>query len=77
MVEEHYESALAPQTRAPLRGLRRWLQPLRPQPSPDEVIPGILPLTGQDVVLGFVAKSPFFFGLDKEVKKLFSENPTI
>ena len=36
-----------------------------------EVIPGTLPFTGQDVAAGFVFKTPFFYGLDKELLKLF------
>jgi penicillin amidase/acyl-homoserine-lactone acylase len=37
---------------------------------PDEVIRGILPLTGKDIVAGFVFKTPFFYGLDKALLKL-------
>ncbi len=37
------------------------------------VEPGILPVTGQDIVTGFVAKSPFFFGLPGMIKKLMGK----
>jgi penicillin amidase/acyl-homoserine-lactone acylase len=37
---------------------------------PAGVAPGMLPLTGKDVVAGFVFKTPFFFGLDDVLKKL-------
>jgi penicillin amidase/acyl-homoserine-lactone acylase len=31
---------------------------------------GLLPLTGKDVAAGFAFKAPFFYGLDKELKRL-------
>ena len=37
---------------------------------PELVKPGLLPLTGKDVVAGFVFKTPFFYGLDNVLKKL-------
>jgi penicillin amidase/acyl-homoserine-lactone acylase len=37
---------------------------------PEKVKPGLLPLTGKDVVAGFVFKTPFFYGLDSLLRKL-------
>jgi len=37
---------------------------------PQKVKPGLLPLTGKDVVAGFVFKTPFFYGLDSMLRKL-------
>jgi len=37
---------------------------------PEAVTPGLLPLTGKDVLAGFVFKQPFFYGLDGELKRL-------
>jgi acyl-homoserine-lactone acylase len=37
---------------------------------PDQVKAGFLPLTGKDVVAGFVFKTPFFYGLDSVLRKL-------
>ena len=37
---------------------------------PGQVMPGLLPFTGKDVVAGFVFKLPFFYGLDKVLLKL-------
>jgi acyl-homoserine-lactone acylase len=37
---------------------------------PDKVLRGVLPLTGKDVVAGFVFKTPFFYGLDRALLKL-------
>ena len=40
---------------------------------PDEVKPGFLPLTGQDVAAGFVFKTPFFYGFDSTLKRLLKD----
>ena len=37
---------------------------------PDQVKGELLPLTAKDVAAGFVFKTPFFYGLDKELQKL-------
>ncbi|CAN5375087.1 acylase [soil metagenome] len=37
---------------------------------PEAVTPGLLPLSGKDVLAGFVFKQPFFYGLDGELKRL-------
>lgn len=37
---------------------------------PDAVTPGLLPLTGKDIAAGFIFKTPFFYGLDAELKRL-------
>jgi acyl-homoserine-lactone acylase len=39
---------------------------------PDQVMRGLLPFTGKDVVAGFVFKLPFFYGLDHTLMKLTS-----
>src|SRR3546814_16664605 len=36
---------------------------------------GLFPVTGEDVVAGFVLRSPFFFGLDSVLGKLASGEP--
>jgi acyl-homoserine-lactone acylase len=40
---------------------------------PEKVKTGMLPLTGKDVVAGFVFKTPFFYGLDSVLKKLTAD----
>jgi acyl-homoserine-lactone acylase len=37
---------------------------------PTAVAPGLLPLTGKDIAAGFIFKTPFFYGLDAELKRL-------
>lgn len=36
----------------------------------EQVEPGLLPMTGKDIAAGFVFKTPFFYGLDEELKRL-------
>ena len=40
---------------------------------PEKAWPGLFPAKGRDVVAGFVHKLPFFFGLDRVLKNLLSE----
>lgn len=40
---------------------------------PEQARPGLYPLRGQDVVAGFVHRTPLFFGLDKVLIGLFAE----
>ncbi|MGH6872728.1 MAG: penicillin acylase family protein, partial [Rhizomicrobium sp.] len=39
---------------------------------PDAVKPGMLPVTGKDIVAGFVFKTPFFYGLDNTLKTVMA-----
>ncbi len=72
IVAEKYEKDLAPETRALCEAYADGYNHYAAL-HPDEVIPGILPATGQDIVIGFVSKSPFFFGLDGQVKALLGK----
>lgn len=40
---------------------------------PAKALPGLYPVTGKDVVAGFVHKVPLFFGLDRVLQALFSD----
>ncbi|HEX6739846.1 MAG TPA: acylase [Vicinamibacteria bacterium] len=40
---------------------------------PGQALPALYPATGQDVIAGFVHKTPLFFGLDKTLRRLFAE----
>ena len=42
---------------------------------PEEVLPGLFPVNGRDIVAASVEKSPLFFDLDKPIAHLFSEDP--
>jgi len=41
--------------------------------NPDAVWDGIVPLTGEDVIAGFVFKTPLFYGIDNVFKELLAE----
>lgn len=40
---------------------------------PKEILPGILPFTGEDVIAGFVLKTPFFYGFDGSLLALLDD----
>ena len=42
--------------------------------NPDSTWPGLAPFTAEDIVAGFVFKTPFFYGLDKPLLDLFDDN---
>ncbi|MBL4671589.1 MAG: acylase [Arenicella sp.] len=42
--------------------------------NPESVWQGLAPFTAEDIVAGFVFKTPFFYGLDKPLLDLFDEN---
>ena len=70
-VEEKYESDLEPETRAICEAYAEGLNYYIAL-NPDEArLPEVYPVTGKDVVAGFVFKGPFFYGLDRAVQELF------
>ncbi len=72
VVEASYASELSPELRAICEayadGLNHYAA-LHPQ----EALPGLFPATGKDIIAGSVHKSPLFFGLDKVLGELLSE----
>lgn len=74
LVEAKYDTDLAPETRAICEAYAEGFNHYAAL-HPDRVIPGVLPANGKDVVAGFVVKSPMFFGMDREVKRLFEDAP--
>lgn len=69
-VDEKYETDLSPQTRRICEAYADGLNYYAAL-HPDEVPRRLLPFTGKDVVVGFVFKGPFFYGLDNAVQDLF------
>jgi len=63
---------LAPETRAMLEGYADGLNHYAALHS-DDAYPGLFPVTGQDIVAGFVHKTPFFFGVEGVIGDLFGE----
>jgi penicillin amidase/acyl-homoserine-lactone acylase len=70
-VDEKYESDLSPETRAiceaAAAGFNRYAE-LHPR----ELKRGVYPVTGKDVVAGFVQKVPLFFGLDSVLREIMA-----
>jgi len=71
-VEARYETELSADTRAMVEayahGMNAWALE-----NEDRVRPGALPVTGQDVVAGFVLRTPFMYGLDADLGELFDD----
>ncbi|WP_394692479.1 acylase [Hyphobacterium sp.] len=71
-VADRYESDLSPQARAIVEayadGMNAWALE-----NGDRVRSGVLPMTGQDVVAGFVLRTPFMYGLDADIGELFED----
>ena len=77
VVNEKYTTDLSPETRAICEAYADGLNHYASLHT-SEVIPGIFPVSGKDVVAGSVHKAPLFFGLDGTLAKLFeSERPEL
>jgi len=63
---------LTPETRALVEGYANGLNYYAALHEED-AYPGLFPVTGQDVVAGFVHKTPFFFGVEGVIGDLFGE----
>jgi penicillin amidase/acyl-homoserine-lactone acylase len=74
-INEKYETDLSPATRAICEASAAGFNHYAVL-HPDEVKPGILPVTGKDVVAGFVQKTPLFFGIDGTLKELMKPERT-
>ena len=70
IVAKKYETDLSPEVRAICEAYAAGYNHYAAL-HPKEVVPGILPATGQDIVAGFVIKTPFFFGLEKEMERIY------
>jgi len=73
LVNAKYDTDLSPETRALCEAYAAGVNRYAEQ-HPDQVImPEVMPMTGKDVVAGFVFKGPFFFGLDNAILELFGD----
>ena len=73
VVEAEYGS-LSPDTRAIVEAYADGLNVYAAH-HPKEVLPGLFPVNGKDIVAASVEKSPLFFGLDETIGHLFGDNP--
>lgn len=69
-VNERYDKDLSPEVRDICQAYADGLN-LYVKQHPGSAPRGILPITGKDVVAGFVFKGPFFFGLEGALTELF------
>lgn len=73
-VRDKYERDLAPETRAIVEafaaGANLWCAEERGRCSS-----GAAPVTPYDIVAGFVARTPFFYGLDEQLTAIFEGEP--
>ena len=67
----HYR-ALSPATRALLEAYARGLNDYAATHPGEARLRGLFPVNGQDIVAGFVLRSPFFFGLDRPLTALIA-----
>ncbi len=72
VVEEKYERDLSIEMRALCEAYADGLNHYASL-KPEDVIPGLFPITGKTIVAGFVHRTPLMFDLDKVMKNLFSE----
>lgn len=73
-IDAKYETDLTPHTRAVVEayaaGVNYWCAEKN-----GRCAPGSAPVTGKDIVAGFVSRTPFFYGLDDKLKELFKGAP--
>jgi acyl-homoserine-lactone acylase len=70
----HY-GELPPDTRALLEAYAQGLNEYAAGHRAEQRVRGLFPVNGQDIVAGFMLRSPFFFGLDKPLGALVAGDP--
>jgi penicillin amidase/acyl-homoserine-lactone acylase len=73
-IEAKYDSDLSPETHAMLEGYAAGINLYCAEPRA-RCAAGTAPVSPQDIVAGFASRTPFFYGLDDELKALFAEAP--
>jgi len=68
-IQAHYETDLPADVRAVMQAYADGLNHYAAL-HPDQVERGTLPMTGRDIAAGFVFKSPFFFGMEDQLRRL-------
>ena len=71
-VDAGYASRVSPESRALCEAYADGINAFAAR-HPDRVARGLLPTRGQDVVAGFVFKTPFFYGLDRTISTLLDK----
>lgn len=73
-ISEKYASDLSPETQALIDGYAAGLNFYCAE-KPGRCARGVAPVTPHDIVAGFAARTPFFYGLEDELKKVFAKDP--
>lgn len=71
-IDAAYEHDVSLETRRVLDGYADGLNHYAAL-HPDDVLPGLFPVSGRDVVAGFMHKTPLFYGLDGVLGSLFAD----
>lgn len=71
VVALNYDDQVSPQVKAVAQAYAAAIN-LYGTEHPDEVLPGLLPVTEKDVLAGFVWATPFFYRLDGYLEDLFT-----
>lgn len=74
-IERRYAMDVPPQVKDYLEAYAAGLNFFAAQ-HPEKIWPGLAPFTAQDVIAGFVFKTPLFYGLDKTLLELLNEERT-
>jgi penicillin amidase/acyl-homoserine-lactone acylase len=69
-IARDYQTQLSPETHAMLEGYAAGLN-LYCAEAAVRCSPGVAPITPQDIVAGFAARTPFFYGLEENLTSLF------
>ena len=72
LVSDRYQTDLTDRSRALVEGYAHGLNLFAAQ-NPSQVWDDVLPVTGQDIIAGFVLRTPFMYGLDADIAELFAD----
>ena len=72
-IDDHYDNDVPADIKAIAEAYAAGLN-LYAAENPDKTWAGLAPFTGQDIVAGFILKTPFFYGFDETLQSLFAES---
>ena len=74
IVDARYESDVPADVKAMAEAYAAGLN-LYAAENPDTTWPGLAPFTGQDIIAGFILKTPFFYGFDETLQSPVCGDP--
>lgn len=75
IVEREYEKQLSPETRAICEAYAEGFNHYMAL-HPEKADTSLLPATGKDIVTGFAMRTPFFFGMERQIKGIMGAERT-